>query len=672
MAEPEFKLVLVGDSGVGKSAWLKRHMTDEFEKRYIPTQCLEVHKVRFTTNMGPITFNVWDCSGQTTSTPEFQQTIDGADCAIVMFDVTSRSSYKNVPNWYDDLKGQNLTWCKEHTRVADDEEEEVDLDYVDHNGKKFFVKKFVDNPEARKYHRSLPHICLVGNKADRQDRTVKAHTIKFHRQKNLQYYDVSAKSKYNYEKPFLWLARRLSNEANLEFVGAPDPVPEFKLVLIGDGGVGKTTFVKRLMTGEFEERYEPTNCVSVCPLRFDFNMGPMKFNVWDTAGQRKFWGLADGYYIQGQCAIIMFDITDRGSFNRVKEWHRAFTRVCGDSVPILLVGNKMDGKDSKVDVRKIDRLGLPYVEVNAKSGENCEYAVLKMARLILSGSGSSRETNEEWGEDLQFVEGTGERGAAAGGASARTTVPPPIISKALPSFGPPFSIAVNQVLDKDVSRGPLVVGLSFAALSVIDSFLIGVRNELAALSFRELAAKPGDPKQLPPSLSEAHILNATRALFKGELASHAVREATKSTTKFASSDPPAMKGGESRHSELTQRAGLVFSVDGMHQYLQSGGSAQLEAGVCLAAILEYLCTEALEVAGKLELADNPTSKDESDEEDDEDEEEDEEGLSVELVQRTIKVKHVTAALKKYEGLDYDFSATGVAQEADEEDDDDLL
>merc|ERR1712228_498227 len=86
------------------------------------------------------------------------------------------------------------------------------------------------------------------------------------------------------------------------------PVAEFKLVLVGDGGVGKTTFVKRHLTGEFEKKYIATLGVEVHPLVFYTNFGKVLFNCWDTAGQEKFGGLRDGYYIQGQCAIIMFDV----------------------------------------------------------------------------------------------------------------------------------------------------------------------------------------------------------------------------------------------------------------------------------------------------------------------------------------------------------------------------
>jgi len=92
-----------------------------------------------------------------------------------MFDVCSRITYQNVPKWYKDL-----------VRVCE----------------------------------NIP-IVLVGNKVDVKDRKVKAKQITFHRKKNLQYYDISAKSNYQFEKPFVWLLRRLVGDPNLGLVEAP-------------------------------------------------------------------------------------------------------------------------------------------------------------------------------------------------------------------------------------------------------------------------------------------------------------------------------------------------------------------------------------------------------------------------------------------------------------------
>lgn len=179
MVEPvrpvEFKLVLIGDGGVGKTTFVKRHLTGEFEKRYIATLGVEVHPLTFFTSRGPILFNVWDTAGQEKLSGLRDGYYIGGNCGIIMFDVSSRITYKNVPKWYKDL-----------VRVCD----------------------------------NIP-IVLVGNKVDVKERKVKAKQITFHRRHNLQYYDVSAKSNYQFEKPFLWLARRLSGDPNLMLVEAP-------------------------------------------------------------------------------------------------------------------------------------------------------------------------------------------------------------------------------------------------------------------------------------------------------------------------------------------------------------------------------------------------------------------------------------------------------------------
>ena len=93
--------------------------------------------------------------------------------------------------------------------------------------------------------------------------------------------------------------------------------------------------------------------VEVHPLVFYTNFGTIKFNVWDTAGQEKFGGLRDGYYIGANCGIIMFDVTSRVTYKNVPNWHRDLVRVCED-LPIVLCGNKVDMKDRKVKAKQIN------------------------------------------------------------------------------------------------------------------------------------------------------------------------------------------------------------------------------------------------------------------------------------------------------------------------------
>merc|ERR1711920_792494 len=164
---------------MGKTTFVKRHITGEFDKVYKPTKGCEVTSIVYYTNHGPIRFNIWDTAGQEKLGKLRECYYIGAHCAIIMFDLTTRVSYNNVPKWYKDL-----------TKICE----------------------------------NIP-IVLVGNKVDVKDRKVKAKQITFHRKKNLQYYDISAKSNYQFEKPFLWLARKLVGDNNLSFVEAPALAP---------------------------------------------------------------------------------------------------------------------------------------------------------------------------------------------------------------------------------------------------------------------------------------------------------------------------------------------------------------------------------------------------------------------------------------------------------------
>ncbi|KAH7816240.1 RAN3, GTP-binding nucleocytoplasmic protein [Monocercomonoides exilis] len=162
-------------------------------------------------------------------------------------------------------------------------------------------------------------------------------------------------------------------------------VPSLKLVLVGDGATGKTTFLQRHLTGEFEKRYISTIGSTVSNLELYTNKGPVNFCIWDTAGQEVFGGLRDGYYIQANCAFIFFDVTSMFTYTSVEKWHRDLTRVC-DNIPIVLIGNKIDVKDRQVKTKQVPfhrKKNLLYVEMSAKANYNIEKPfLLVLSKLI--------------------------------------------------------------------------------------------------------------------------------------------------------------------------------------------------------------------------------------------------------------------------------------------------
>lgn len=214
----------------------------------------------------------------------------------------------------------------------------------------------------------------------------------------------------------------------MQHQGIPENTPTFKLILVGDGGTGKTTFVKRHLSGEFEKKYIATVGVEVHPLLFHTNYGPIVFNVWDTAGQEKFGGLRDGYYIQGQCGIIMFDVTSRITYKNVPNWHRDLTRVC-ENIPIVLCGNKVDIKERKVKAKSITfhrKKNLQYYDISAKSNYNFEKPFIYLAQRLTGHN------------DLQLV--------------ASPALAPPevtIDSKLMEEYKRDLDIAMNQPLPEE-------------------------------------------------------------------------------------------------------------------------------------------------------------------------------------------------------------------------------
>jgi len=177
-----------------------------------------------------------------------------------------------------------------------------------------------------------------------------------------------------------------NNMSNIAPNSVLNGLPFFKTILVGDGSTGKTTFIKKHLTGEFKRVYDPTMGVEVSPLKFYTSSGPLVFEVWDTAGQEKFGGLRDGYYIAAKGAIIFFDLTARVTYKNVANWFRDVNRVA-DGIPMCLIGNKCDVKDRQVKPKQITfhrKKNMPYYDVSAKSHYNFEKPFLYLARRYLN------------------------------------------------------------------------------------------------------------------------------------------------------------------------------------------------------------------------------------------------------------------------------------------------
>jgi len=184
----------------------------------------------------------------------------------------------------------------------------------------------------------------------------------------------------------------------------------FKLVLIGDSGVGKSSLVLRYCDNTFTENYGSTIgvgkldflvfffCTVHSPpntIRSDFKLQmveidgkTVKQQIWDTAGQERFRTITTSYYRHAHGIIVAFDVTDRDTYDNVlKVWTQDVDRFAPKNVSILVVGNKADLHARRVvsfDEGKhlADRLGAHYVETSARDSNNVADAFMSLSRTI--------------------------------------------------------------------------------------------------------------------------------------------------------------------------------------------------------------------------------------------------------------------------------------------------
>ncbi|KAB1204124.1 GTP-binding protein YPTM2 [Morella rubra] len=161
----------------------------------------------------------------------------------------------------------------------------------------------------------------------------------------------------------------------------------FKLLLIGDSGVGKSCLLLRFADDSYLDSYISTIGVDFKIRTVEQDGKTIKLQIWDTAGQERFRTITSSYYRGAHGIIIVYDVTDQESFNNVKQWLSEIDRYASENVNKLLVGNKSDLTANKVvsyETAKAfaDEIGIPFMETSAKNATNVEQAFMAMAADI--------------------------------------------------------------------------------------------------------------------------------------------------------------------------------------------------------------------------------------------------------------------------------------------------
>ncbi|XP_051256458.1 ras-related protein Rab-3A [Dicentrarchus labrax] len=173
----------------------------------------------------------------------------------------------------------------------------------------------------------------------------------------------------------------------------------FKILIIGNSSVGKTSFLFRYADDSFTPAFVSTVGIDFKVKTIYRNDKRIKLQIWDTAGQERYRTITTAYYRGAMGFILMYDITNEESFNAVQDWSTQIKTYSWDNAQVLLVGNKCDMEDERVVAAERGRqlseqLGFEYFEASAKDNINVKQTFERLVDIICERMTESLDNND--------------------------------------------------------------------------------------------------------------------------------------------------------------------------------------------------------------------------------------------------------------------------------------
>ena len=173
---------------------------------------------------------------------------------------------------------------------------------------------------------------------------------------------------------------------NSSQISQSDNFINFKIIIIGDSGVGKSSLLKRAVQNTFDNNYQATIGFEFLLMHFKVNDLKIKLQIWDTCGEEMYRSLVQGFYRNTSLAIIVYDISRKKSFEALEIWLKDLRQHTEEGIPVFIVGNKMDlQKDISTEEAKMFSVSNRtkfFTECSAKTGENVKDIFFKAAQYL--------------------------------------------------------------------------------------------------------------------------------------------------------------------------------------------------------------------------------------------------------------------------------------------------
>jgi len=184
--------------------------------------------------------------------------------------------------------------------------------------------------------------------------------------------------------------------------GTPRGGYNFKVVLLGEGCVGKTSLVVRYVENKFNERHESTLQASFLTKKLSIGGKRVSLAIWDTAGQERFHALGPIYYRDSNGAVLTYDITDEDSFQKVKNWVKELRKMLGTDICLMIVGNKVDlEKQRNVPVAVAEEyaasVGARHFQTSAKQNKGVDEIFLDLTKQMIEQADKTESAKQKNG-----------------------------------------------------------------------------------------------------------------------------------------------------------------------------------------------------------------------------------------------------------------------------------